>query len=102
MANLLVNKQINFNIEKRLLYELKIPAYEGENYSPDSEYSMYASLIDNIIDYICEINGSLKIGKNIPGTNIPVVDENILFNIGKYYKHPYYLALGQDIAQCVR
>jgi len=33
-----------------------------------------------MIDYICEINGSLKIGKNIPGTDIPVVNENFLFD----------------------
>ena len=39
----------------------------------------YLGLDHNIIDYICEIKGSLKIGKNIPGTNIPVVDENIIF-----------------------
>ncbi len=39
----------------------------------------YLGLDHNIIDYICEIKGSLKIGKNIPGTNIPVVDEKIIF-----------------------
>lgn len=39
----------------------------------------FLGLDHNIIDYICEIDGSLKIGKNIPGTQIPVVNEKILF-----------------------
>ena len=32
-----------------------------------------------MFDYICEIDGSLKIGKNIPGTDIPVISESYLF-----------------------
>lgn len=39
----------------------------------------YVGLDDGIIDYVCEIPGSLKIGKCMPGTAIPVVDENKLF-----------------------
>lgn len=39
----------------------------------------YVGLEENIIDYVCEIAGSLKIGKNMPGTQIPVVDEARLF-----------------------
>lgn len=39
----------------------------------------YVGLEENIIDYVCEIAGSLKIGKNMPGTQIPVVDEAKLF-----------------------
>ncbi len=30
-------------------------------------------------DYVCEIEGSLKIGKCMPGTLIPVVEESRLF-----------------------
>jgi hypothetical protein len=39
----------------------------------------YVGLDEGIIDYVCEIAGSLKIGKCMPGTRIPVVDEAKLF-----------------------
>ena len=40
----------------------------------------YVGLDEGIIDYVCEIPGSLKIGKCMPGTAIPVVDEARLFS----------------------
>jgi hypothetical protein len=39
----------------------------------------YVGLDEGIIAYVCEIPGSLKIGKYMPGTGIPVVDEARLF-----------------------
>jgi len=39
----------------------------------------YVGLDEGIINYVCEIPGSLKIGKCMPGTQIPVVDEAKLF-----------------------
>jgi SAM-dependent methyltransferase len=39
----------------------------------------YVGLDEAIIDYVCEIAGSLKIGKCMPGTSIPVVEESLLF-----------------------
>jgi hypothetical protein len=39
----------------------------------------YVGLDDSIIDYVCEIEGSLKIGKCMPGTTIPVVEESRMF-----------------------
>jgi hypothetical protein len=39
----------------------------------------YVGLDEGLIDYVCEIAGSLKIGKCMPGTGIPVVDEGRLF-----------------------
>ena len=39
----------------------------------------YVGLDEGIIDYVCEIPGSLKIGKYMPGTQIPVVEESRLF-----------------------
>jgi hypothetical protein len=39
----------------------------------------YVGLDEGIIDYVCEIAGSLKIGKYLPGTLIPVVEEGRLF-----------------------
>ena len=40
----------------------------------------YVGLDEGLIDYVCEIAGSLKIGKYMPGTQIPVVDEAKLFS----------------------
>jgi hypothetical protein len=40
----------------------------------------YVGLDDSILDYVCEIKGSLKIGKYMPGTVIPVVDEARMFD----------------------
>lgn len=39
----------------------------------------YVGLDDGILDYVVEIKGSLKIGKYLPGTLIPVVEESIIF-----------------------
>src|SRR5262249_6284940 len=40
----------------------------------------YVGLDEALIDYVCEIEGSLKIGKCMPGTMIPVVEESRMFN----------------------
>jgi hypothetical protein len=40
----------------------------------------YVGLDEGVINYVCEIPGSLKIGKFMPGTGIPVVDEAQLFS----------------------
>ena len=40
----------------------------------------YLGLDEAIIDYVCEIAGSLKIGKCMPGTSIPVIEESRLFS----------------------
>lgn len=39
----------------------------------------YVGIDDGIVDYVLEIKGSHKIGKYIPGTLIPVVEESKLF-----------------------
>ena len=39
----------------------------------------YAGIDDGVLDYVVEIKGSHKIGKYMPGTLIPVVDESMLF-----------------------
>lgn len=52
--------------------------------------------LDNYsIDYILEKSGSHKIGKHMPGTNIPVVDENIL----RSKKADYLLILSWHISK---
>lgn len=40
----------------------------------------YVGLDEGIIDCVLEISGSYKIGKYVPGTVIPVIDENILLS----------------------
>jgi hypothetical protein len=40
----------------------------------------YVGLDDGILDCVLEIKGSYKIGKYVPGTLIPVLDESRLFN----------------------
>ena len=49
----------------------------------------YIGVDEDIIDNILEIPGSYKIGNYLPGTRIPVVNENSLFK----NKHPDYLLL---------
>lgn len=39
----------------------------------------YCELDSNQIEYVCEVPGSDKIGRYIPGTSIPVVSEQVLF-----------------------
>lgn len=45
----------------------------------------YVGLDDGILDCVIEIQGSHKIGKYIPGTMIPVVDEARLFEVQPEY-----------------
>ena len=40
----------------------------------------YVGLDEGLVEYVCEIPGSLKIGKCMPGTQIPVVDEAKLYS----------------------
>src|SRR5438034_3379996 len=46
-----------------------------------STLTNYLGLDEALIDYVCEIAGSLKIGKCMPGTSIPVVEESRLFAV---------------------
>jgi len=65
-----------------LLRELKEKGASIAGISAPSRASTlvnYVGLDEGIIDYVCEIAGSLKIGKCMPGTQIPVVDESRLF-----------------------
>jgi hypothetical protein len=66
-----------------LLRELKENGMRIAGISAPSRASTlinYVGLDEAIIDYVCEIPGSLKIGKCVPGTLIPVVDEARLFS----------------------
>ena len=65
-----------------MLRELKEKGQRVAGISAPSRASTlvnYVRLDEALIDYVCEIPGSLKIGKYMPGTHIPVVDEAKLF-----------------------
>ena len=48
----------------------------------------YVGINEEMVDYICEIKGSHKIGHYLPGTRIPIMPEEIIFK-----KKPQYLLL---------
>jgi hypothetical protein len=58
--------------DSRRIYAVSAP-------SRASTLANYVGLDDGIIDCVVEIKGSLKIGKYLPGTLIPVVEETRLF-----------------------
>ncbi|MBI4323018.1 MAG: class I SAM-dependent methyltransferase [Candidatus Omnitrophica bacterium] len=65
-----------------LLHEIKRRGQRIYGISAPSRASTlinYVGLDDGILDCVLEINGSRKIGKYIPGTLIPVVEESRLF-----------------------
>ena len=39
----------------------------------------FLGIDESTLSFICEIKGSLKIGNYLPGTKIPIVDEEELF-----------------------
>ena len=62
-----------------ILHKIKIKKHNIAGVSAPSRSTTlinYCGLNKDIIDMIFEIKGSKKIGLNIPGTSIPVVEEN--------------------------
>ena len=55
----------------------------------------YVGLNEDILKCILEINGSYKIGKYMPGTNIPIISEKYL----KKLKPDYLLILSWHISK---
>jgi len=83
-----VNSKIKlFNIIKNLKDKNKTIFGVGAP-SRASTLINYIGLDQEIIDCVLEVNGSYKIGNYIPGTKIPILNENILKN-----KKPDYLIL---------
>lgn len=73
LSKLQLNSLI-FDIKKKgkKIYAISAP-------SRGTTLASYAGLDNSIIDYVVEVKGSHKIGKYLPGTIIPVVDEDKLF-----------------------
>jgi hypothetical protein len=83
-----VNSKIKlFNIIKNLKDKNKTIFGVGAP-SRASTLINYIGLDQEIIDCVLEVDGSYKIGNYIPGTKIPILNENILKN-----KKPDYLIL---------
>ena len=80
----LINKKYEVSKYKILQTVLNIKL-KGKSIVGISAPSRASTLINflgldhKMIDYICEIKGSLKIGKFIPGTKIPVVNEEKMY-----------------------
>jgi SAM-dependent methyltransferase len=62
----------------------------------------YCRLDETMIDYVCEISGSLKIGKYMPGTAIPVVDECRLFEEQPEYAVLFSWHIAHEIVSALR
>ena len=83
-----VKSKVNlFNIIKSIKDKNKIIYGVGAP-SRASTLINYLGLDQDIIDCVLEINGSYKIGNYIPGTKIPILNENILSK-----NKPHYLLL---------
>ncbi len=86
----LYDKLINFGIDVvhsklQLLSDINEISQSGGGFvgvgapSRASTVINYCRLDGWLINYVAEIEGSLKIGKYMPGTNIPVIEESKLF-----------------------
>jgi len=62
----------------------------------------YVGLDEAIIDYVCEIQGSLKIGKYMPGTLIPVVEESRMFADQPECAIIFSWHIAEELAQKIR
>ena len=74
--------------KKKLIYGVGAP-------SRATTLVNYTGLTKEIIDCICEVKNSYKVGHYMPGTNIPVVSEKIIFK----KKPDYLLMLSWHIAK---
>ena len=92
--NVVLSKVYLYSLLKKLRYENKIIYGVG---APSRAATLvnYVGLNEDILKYILEINGSYKIGKYMPGTNIPIVNEKII----KINEPDYLLLLSWHISK---
>ncbi len=92
--NVVLSKVKLYSLLKKLKFENKIIFGVG---APSRAATLvnYVGLNEDILKYILEINGSYKIGKYMPGTNIPIVNEKII----KKNKPDYLLLLSWHISK---
>ena len=58
----------------------------------------YVGLDEQVVDCVLEVPGSQKIGKYIPGTLIPVLDERKLFDDQPEYALLFSWHIGDELA----
>ena len=78
----------NLKSKKNIIYGVGAP-------SRAATLVNYVGLNEDIVNCILEIKGSYKIGKYMPGTNIPILNENII----KQKKPDYLLLLSWHISK---
>ncbi len=89
----------------KILYDLKKKNKRICGISAPSRSSTlisYVKLDENIIDYILEINGSKKIGKYMPGTKIPILNEKILYKEQPEYALIFSWHISKEIIRNLR
>ena len=69
---------------------------------PTTGLSQYVGIDDGIVDCILEIKGSKKIGRYLPGTMIPVVEESGLFKDQPEYALILAWHIADDLATKLR
>lgn len=57
----------------------------------------YVGLDERMVEYVCEVKGSHKIGKYMPGTLIPVVEESRLYEDQPEYALIFSWHIGEEI-----
>jgi len=62
----------------------------------------YVGIDEGIVDYVLEIKGSYKIGKYIPGTLIPVIEESRLFEDQPEYALLFSWHIADELAPKLR
>jgi len=62
----------------------------------------YVGLDDGILDYVVEVKGSLKIGKYLPGTLVPVVEESQMFEDQPDYALILSWHIAEELAPKIR
>jgi hypothetical protein len=86
----ILNLISNLKLNKKKIVGISAP-------SRASTLINYLGLDNSMIDYVCEIQGSLKINKYIPGTNIKIVDEKYLYNDQPDYAFLFSWHISKDI-----
>ncbi len=88
-----------------MLYEIKQKGARVCGISAPSRASTlvtYLGLDDALVDYVVEIKGSLKIGKYLPGTLIPVIEEGRLFEDQPEYALIFSWHIADELAPKLR
>ena len=88
-----------------MLHDIKKQGHKIYGISAPSRASTlinYVGIDDRIIEYVLEIEGSHKIGKYVPGTLIPVVEESILYTDQPEYAFIFSWHIADELMAILR